>query len=114
MAYVVRENTYSIDRLAFDANGTLTGTPEPVLESSQEMADFDVSADGKFLAFDSRGGAQDDLFLLESDGKNLRQLTDDVPGIVRRASRPTASASPSIPIATAATRSGRSSATEAA
>ena len=79
VAYVVRENTYSIDRLAFDANGTLTGKPEPVLESSQEMADFDVSADGKFLAFDSRGGAQDDLFLLESDGKNLRQLTDDAP-----------------------------------
>ena len=78
-AYVVRENTFSIDRLTFEANGTLTGKPEPVLESSQEMADFDVSADGKFLAFDSRGGAQDDLFLLESDGKNLRQLTDDAP-----------------------------------
>ncbi len=78
-AYVVRESTYSIDRLAFDANGTLTGKPEPVLESSQEMADFDVSADGRFLAFDSRGGAQDDLFLLESDGRNLRQLTDDAP-----------------------------------
>ena len=43
------------------------------------MSNFDVSADGKFLAFDSRGGAQDDLFLLESDGKNLRQLTDDAP-----------------------------------
>ncbi len=78
-AYVVRENTYSIDRLTFDASGALPGKPEPVLESSQEMADFDVSADGKFLAFDSRGGAQDDLFLLESDGKNLRQLTDDAP-----------------------------------
>ena len=78
-AYVVRENTYSIDRLTFDTSGALTGKPEPVLESSQEMADFDVSADGKFLAFDSRGGAQDDLFLLESDGRNLRQLTDDVP-----------------------------------
>jgi Tol biopolymer transport system component len=79
-AYVVRENTYSIDRLTFDpSNGQLAGKPEHVLESSQEMADFDVSPDGKFLAFDSRGGAQDDLYLLESDGKNLRQLTDDAP-----------------------------------
>ena len=79
VAYVVRENTYSIDRLAFDANGALTGKPEPILETSQEMADLDVSADGKFLTLDSRGGAQDDLLLLESDGRNLRQLTDDAP-----------------------------------
>jgi Tol biopolymer transport system component len=80
VAYVVKENTYSIDRLTFDlSNGKLAGKPELVLESSQEMADFDVSPDGKFLAFDSRGGAQDDLYLLESDGKNLRQITDDAP-----------------------------------
>ena len=79
-AYVVRENTYSIDRLAFDpSSGRLAGKPEQVLETSQEMADFDVSSDGKFLAFDSRGGAQDDLYLLESDGRNLRQITDDAP-----------------------------------
>ena len=32
---------------------------------------------GSSLAFDSRGGAQDDLFLVDSDGRNMRQITDD-------------------------------------
>jgi serine/threonine protein kinase/sugar lactone lactonase YvrE len=78
--YTVRENTFSIERFRFDpANGNLIGTPEKILESSQEMADIDVSPDGKFIAFDSRGGAQEDLYLVEADGQNLRQLTDDAP-----------------------------------
>ncbi len=79
-AYVVRENTHSIDRLVFDAvSGKLSGKPEQILGGSQEMADIDVSPDGSVIAFDSRGAAQDDLFLVESNGKNLRQITDDVP-----------------------------------
>jgi Tol biopolymer transport system component len=77
LAYVDREVTYSIDRLTFDAEGRLVGKPEEVYESSLEMADFDVSPDGKMFAFDSRGGAQDDIFTVQSDGKGLRQLTDD-------------------------------------
>ena len=77
-AYVVRENTYSIDRLVFDpASGKLTGPPEQIVGSSQEMADMGVSPDGSVLAFDSRGGSQDDLFLVDSNGRNLRQITDD-------------------------------------
>ena len=77
-AYVVRENTYSIDRLDFDfATGKLVGSPEQIIGGSQEMADMAVAPDGSFLAFDSRGSAQDDLFLLDSNGRNLRQLTDD-------------------------------------
>ncbi len=79
-AYVVRENTYSIDRLVFDAaSGKLAGKPEQILGGSQEMADIDVSPDGSVISFDSRGAAQDDLFLVDSNGKNLRQITDDVP-----------------------------------
>ncbi len=79
-AYVVRENTFSIDRLLFDPlSGKLASKPEQVLGGSQEIADCGVSPDGKYLAFDSRGGAQDDLFLVESDGRNLRQITDDAP-----------------------------------
>ena len=42
------------------------------------MTDSDLSPDGKLFAFDSRGGTQDDIFVLGSDGKGLRQLTDDV------------------------------------
>ncbi|HEY1435839.1 MAG TPA: protein kinase [Thermoanaerobaculia bacterium] len=77
LAYVNREITFSIDRLSFDAEGRLVGKPEEIYESSQEMADFDVSLDGTMFAFDSRGGAQDDIFVLQADGKGLRQLIDD-------------------------------------
>ena len=47
VVYVDRETTYAIDRLTFDAEGRLVGKPEEIYESSQEMADFDVSPDGK-------------------------------------------------------------------
>ena len=77
VVYVDRETTYAIDRLTLDAEGSLAGKPENIYESSQEMSDFDVSPDGKQFAFDSRGGAQDDIFVVQSDGKGLRQLTDD-------------------------------------
>ena len=77
LAYVDRQTTYAIDRLTFDAQGRLSGKPEEVYESSQEISDFGLSPDGKTFAFDSRGGAQDDLFVLGADGTGLRQLTDD-------------------------------------
>ncbi len=79
IAYVDRQTTYAIDRLTFDAQGRLSGKPEEIYESSQEMSDFELSPDGKTFAFDSRGGSQDDLFLLGVDGTGLRQLTDDAP-----------------------------------
>ncbi len=77
VAYVNRETTYAFDRLRFDAQGRLVGSPEEISTSSQEMSDFDVSPDGTMFAFDSRGGAQEDLFVSRSDGKGLRQITDD-------------------------------------
>jgi Tol biopolymer transport system component/predicted Ser/Thr protein kinase len=79
VAFVDRRTTHAIDRLTFDGEGRLSGKPEAVYEGSQEIADFDVSPDAKTLAFDSRGGAQDDLFLLSSDGSGFRQLLDDAP-----------------------------------
>ena len=47
VVYVDRETTYAIDRLTFDAEARLIGKPEEIYESSQEMADFDVSFDGE-------------------------------------------------------------------
>ncbi len=79
IAYVDQQTTFSFDRLTFDAEGRLVGRPAEIYESSQEMADFDVGPDGKFLSFDSRGSARDDLFLLAADGTGMRQLTDDAP-----------------------------------
>jgi serine/threonine protein kinase/Tol biopolymer transport system component len=78
VAYVDRETTFAFDRLQFDAAGRLVGNPVEISSSSQEMSDFDVSPDQTLFAFDTRGAAQDDLFVVRSDGKGLRQLTDDV------------------------------------
>jgi serine/threonine protein kinase/Tol biopolymer transport system component len=77
IAYVDRQTSYAIERLTFDAAGRLSGPPEVIYESSQEMADFDLSPDGKLIAFDSRGGSRDDLFMLGADGTGLRQILDD-------------------------------------
>jgi len=41
------------------------------------VADFDVSPDGKSIAFDARGAAQEDVYIMGTDGKNVRQVTDD-------------------------------------
>jgi serine/threonine protein kinase len=79
LAYVDRETTFEIDRLSFDAQGRLTGKPEEIYKSSQEMSDLDVSPDGRLIAFDSRGAVQDDLFILATDGTGFRQLIDDIP-----------------------------------
>ena len=79
IAFVDRRTTHAVEKIAVDAGGRLTGKPEAIYEGSQEMADFDLSPDGKTLAFDSRGGAQDDLFVMSSDGSGIRQLLDDAP-----------------------------------
>jgi Tol biopolymer transport system component len=79
IAFVDRQVTYALERLSFDAQGQLSSKPEEVYESSQEIGDFDLSPDGRAFAFDSRGGSQDDLFVLSSDGSGLRQLLDDAP-----------------------------------
>jgi len=79
IAFVDRRTTHAIERVAFEADGRIAGKPDVVYEGSQEIADFDFSPDGKTLAFDSRGGAQDDLFVMSADGSGFRQLLDDAP-----------------------------------
>ena len=77
LAYVDRQQTFSFDRLTFDAQGRLVGKPEEIYQSALEVADFDVAPDGKTIAFDARGAAQEDIYLMGTDGKGVRQVTDD-------------------------------------
>ncbi|HYX20653.1 MAG TPA: hypothetical protein VFA98_07390, partial [Thermoanaerobaculia bacterium] len=79
IAFVDLRVTHAIERITFEGDGRFPGKPDVVYEGSQEMADFDVSPDAKTLAFDSRGGAQDDLFVMATDGSGFRQLLDDAP-----------------------------------
>jgi len=77
LAYVDRQQTFAFDRLTFDAQGRLVGNPEQIYESALEVADFDVSPDGKWIVFDARGAAQEDVYLMSTEGKGVRQVTDD-------------------------------------
>jgi Tol biopolymer transport system component len=79
IAFVDLRTIHALERVVFEADGRIAGKPELVYEGSQEMADFDLSSDGRTIAFDSRGGAQDDLFLIGADGSGFRQLLDDAP-----------------------------------
>ena len=79
VAFVDRKTTHALDRIAFDGDGRVVTKSETLYEGSQEMSDLGVSPDGKAVAFDSRGAAQDDLFLFSTEGASIRQLLDDAP-----------------------------------
>jgi len=76
IAYATVARSYRVVALPFDAATGNTGQPRTVLEGSMEAMSFDPSPDGQSLAF-TTGGAQEDLFVVDSAGKHLRQLTND-------------------------------------
>ena len=76
IAYVTVARSYRVVAMPFDAVTGKTGQPRIVLEGSMEAMSFDPSPDGQSLAF-TTGGAQEDLFVVDSEGKHLRQLTND-------------------------------------
>jgi Tol biopolymer transport system component len=52
------------------------GSPSAVFSGSIPIFSFQISPDGKRIAFSSFG-KQEDLFILNSDGSDLRQITND-------------------------------------
>lgn len=54
------------------------GQPIWITQGSRWANTPDLSPDGEWLAFDSQGGQQVDLFVIRRDGTSLRQLTDDI------------------------------------
>ena len=68
--------SFAIDRYPLDpTTGKSTGMPGTVFSGSLPFADFDVSPDGREIAFATRG-QHDDLFVMNTDGSNLRQTTN--------------------------------------
>jgi Tol biopolymer transport system component len=80
LAYVVGQSSYTLERVGYDTrSGQLQGSPAIVIQTGQEISRPVISPDNQWIAFDSSGGAQEDLFLMHTDGTGLRQLTDDAP-----------------------------------
>ncbi|PYQ60626.1 MAG: hypothetical protein DMF58_07575, partial [Acidobacteria bacterium] len=77
IAYSSLSSTYAIQEYDFDPEkGAIVQGPSVVFDGSFFFTVFNVSPDGKQIAFSSRG-AQEDVFTINADGSDLRQLTDD-------------------------------------
>jgi len=76
-AYTALAITGHIYQVPFDpARAEPTGPPAAMTVGSTVAQWFDVSADGEWLAF-TTGFAQEDLFVIRTDGSGARQLTKD-------------------------------------
>jgi Tol biopolymer transport system component len=64
----------AIERLALDAPGD---PPVTVFNGSLPITAFDVSPDGGRIAFAAANGSYEDLFVMNSDGSQIEQLTND-------------------------------------
>jgi eukaryotic-like serine/threonine-protein kinase len=62
--------------IPFDPSSGATGSPHPLFGGTQEILSFEPSPDEQFVAF-TTGGVQEDLFIVNSDGTRMRQLTND-------------------------------------
>ncbi len=78
LAYAVEVSTSNIHKIGFNpATEKLEGQPVPVTQGSRRLCCPDISPDGQWLTFDSRG-EQNDIFVIHPDGTGLRQLTNDI------------------------------------
>lgn len=72
---MVRENIYAID---FNpATYETVGQAVPVLEASKHSSSPDVSPDGQWLTYYSRGETNEDIYVVKTDGTSPTQLTND-------------------------------------
>ncbi|MDQ5871632.1 MAG: hypothetical protein M3547_05440, partial [Acidobacteriota bacterium] len=77
VAYVSLAETSAIEKVGFDpVAGKLGADRTPVLRGTLLVRNLDVSPDGEWIAFASRG-RQEDIFVMRSDGTGIRQLTND-------------------------------------
>jgi Tol biopolymer transport system component len=77
MAYVAETESDRVLSLPFDAKTRTFGPPRQLVGGSQHIRQYDPSPDGKRIAFASRLGSQEDLFIADTDGMRIRQLTND-------------------------------------
>jgi serine/threonine protein kinase/Tol biopolymer transport system component len=74
--YATGESRTSLARSSLDPVDLAAGRLEAVTQGSRGIRSCDVSPDGRWVAFHA-SIPQEDLFVIQSDGAGLRQLTDD-------------------------------------
>ncbi len=73
MVYAQIVSSSNLQQVGFDpAKETVTGQPVWITQGSRRANAPNLSPDGEWLAFDSQGGQQDDLFVIRQDGTGLR------------------------------------------
>jgi Tol biopolymer transport system component len=77
IVYAANESKANVARIPFDpATLRVTGPEASVTRGSHMIRSCDVSPDGRWLAFHSVI-PREDLFVMRTDGRGLRQITDD-------------------------------------
>ncbi len=78
LAYVHRRGVNRIQSMPFDpVNGKLYGEPRTLTRGTSSSTHPRVSPDGQWLVYTSYGNSQEDLYLMRTDGSDVRQLTND-------------------------------------
>jgi Tol biopolymer transport system component/predicted Ser/Thr protein kinase len=77
MAYVALTESDHVLAMSLDANTRTLGPPRQLVGGSQRIRQFDPSPDGKRIAFTAMLGTQEDLFIADTGGTRIRQLTND-------------------------------------
>ena len=73
LAYVSEIRRANLYRLEFDSErGAIVGQPIAITQGSQQMFHPELSPSGEWLAFDSVGTKQEDLFVIRPDGTGQR------------------------------------------
>jgi Tol biopolymer transport system component/serine/threonine protein kinase/pimeloyl-ACP methyl ester carboxylesterase len=77
LAYAAQEDIRNLRKVAFDiSTGKTSGDPTSITRGSMQLWFPDVSPDGEWLTACSRG-QQRHVFMIRTDGSELRDLTDD-------------------------------------
>jgi eukaryotic-like serine/threonine-protein kinase len=77
LAYVAQTESTNICKIGFDpTTEAASNEPSWITRGSRTVASPHPSPDDKWLAFAS-AGSQEDIFVIQTDGSSLRQLTDD-------------------------------------
>jgi serine/threonine protein kinase len=76
IAYTMVNRSFRLLAIPFDAASGTAGPPRPLFGGSQEILSFDLSPDGRTVAY-TAGGRYENVFIADVDGSHRRQLTND-------------------------------------